>query len=53
MIVKYLIILNIYKTKLSTKLLNELLKKQEISDKVYNELYPAGSRPGILYGHCN
>ena len=28
------------------------LKKLEISDKVYNELYPTGSRPGILYGLC-
>ena len=29
-----------------------MLKKQEISDKVYNELYPTSSRPGILYGLC-
>ena len=29
-----------------------MLKKQEISDKFYNELYPASSRPGILYGLC-
>ena len=34
------------------ELLKKLQVKQEISDKVYNELYPAGSRPGILYGLC-
>ena len=29
--------------------LKKLKEKQEISDKVYSELYPTGSRPGILY----
>ena len=34
------------------ELLKRLKEKQEISDKVYNELYPTGSKPGILYGLC-
>ena len=34
------------------ELLKSLLKKQEISDEVYNELYPTGSKPRILYGLC-
>ena len=29
-----------------------LKKKKEVSDKVYNELYPTGSKSGILYGLC-
>ena len=32
------------------ELLKRLKEKQEISDKVYKELYPTGSKPGILYG---
>ena len=31
------------------ELLKKLKEKQDVSDKVYNELYPTGSRPGILY----
>ena len=34
------------------ELLKKLKEKQEISDKVYNVLYPTGSKPGILYGLC-
>ena len=34
------------------KLLQKLKEKQEISVKVYNELYPTGLRQGILYGLC-
>ena len=34
------------------KLLKKLKEEQEISDKVYNESYPTGSRPGIFYGFC-
>ena len=34
------------------ELLKRLKEKQEISDKVYKELYPTGSKPGILYGLC-
>ena len=34
------------------QLLKRLKEKQEISDKVYNELHPASSKPGILYGLC-
>ena len=34
------------------ELLKRLKEKQEISDKVYRELYPAGSKPGILCGLC-
>ena len=34
------------------ELLKKLKEKQEISDKVYKELYPTVSRPGILYGLC-
>ena len=34
------------------QLLKRLKEKQEISDKAYNELYPTGSKPGILYGLC-
>ena len=34
------------------ELLKRLKEKQEISDKVYHELYPTGSKPGILYGLC-
>ena len=30
----------------------DLKEKQEISDEVYNELYPTDSKPGILYGLC-
>ena len=32
--------------------LKRLKKKQEISDKVYNELYPTGSKPGTLHSLC-
>ena len=32
--------------------LKKLKEKQEISDKVYNELCPAALKPGILYGLC-
>ena len=34
------------------QLLKRLKEKQEISDKVYNELYPTGSKPGTLNGLC-
>ena len=34
------------------QLLKRLKEKQEISDKVYNELYHTRSKPGILYGLC-
>ena len=34
------------------ELLKRLKEKQEISDKVYNELYPTGSNKNILYGLC-
>ena len=34
------------------KLLKRSKEKQEISDKVYNELYPTSSKPGILYRIC-
>ena len=34
------------------QLLKRLKEKQEISDKVYNELYPVSSKPGIFYGLC-
>ena len=34
------------------QLLKRLKEKQEISDKVYNELYPTDLKPGILYGLC-
>ena len=34
------------------ELLKRLKEKQEISDKVHNELYPTGSKPDILYGLC-
>ena len=34
------------------RLLKKLKEKQEISDKVYNELYPVSSKPGIFYGLC-
>ena len=34
------------------ELLKRLKEKQEISDKVYKELCPTGSKPGILYGLC-
>ena len=34
------------------ELLKRLKEKQEISDKVYNELYPTGSKPGTLNGLC-
>ena len=31
------------------KLLKKLKEKQEIFDKVHNELYPTGSIPGLSY----
>ena len=31
------------------EILKKLKEKQKISDKVYNELYPTFSKPGILY----
>ena len=34
------------------ELLKKLKEKQGISEKVYNELYPTGSIPGIIYGLC-
>ena len=34
------------------ELLKRLKEKQETSDKVYNELYPTDSKPGILYSLC-
>ena len=35
------------------ELLKSLKEKQKIyNDKVYNELTPADSKPGILYGLC-
>ena len=34
------------------ELLKRLKEKQETSDKVYNELYPTDSQPGILYSLC-
>ena len=30
----------------------DLKEKQEISDEVYDKLYPTDSKPGILYGLC-
>ena len=34
------------------QLLKRLKEKKEISDKVYNELYPRSSKSGFLYGLC-
>ena len=34
------------------ELLKSLKEKQIYIDKVYNELTPADSKPGILYGLC-
>ena len=51
MTVKYLIHLIHMENKI-VQLLKKLKEKQDISDKIYNELYPTGSKPGILYGFC-
>ena len=45
----------IWKIKLENKiveLLKRLKEKEEIYDKVYNELYRTGSKPGIFYDLC-
>ena len=34
------------------ELLKRLKEKEEIYDKVYNELYRTGSKPGIFYDLC-
>ena len=32
-------------------LLKSLKNQNEISEKNYDNLYPSGSKPGIIYGH--